>query len=298
MRIDRLLTSIDPEAPTRPGSRNTIGERRHLDPAAFFWDKSALGTAPGVAEGNGSSMAQIIAVANLKGGVGKSTIAVNLACALAVNGSSAVIIDADTQGTSSFWESQGSLPVSLRAMPLEDRADKQGWLSRLFSAEGSEQQRVNKWKRDLTGAKASYVVIDCPPHVGLATKAALAAADLVLVPVTPTAADIAATAPAIHLIGTARARRGDGRPHCLIVPSRVDRSTSTGREIETVLKRFGEQVAPALCARVAFADSIAFGKWVGAYAPGSPAHREVHALVLAVRAKLGRMKPAAKGGAG
>jgi len=242
-------------------------------------------------------MAQIIAVANLKGGVGKSTIAVNLACGLAVNGSSAVIVDADTQGTSSFWESQGGLPVSLRAMPLEDRADKQGWLSRLFSAGDSEQQRVNKWKRELASAKAAYVVIDCPPHVGLATKAALAAADLVLVPVTPTAADIAATAPAIHLIGMARKRRGDGKPQCMIVPSRVDRSTSTGREIEKVLRRFGEPVGPALCSRVAFADSTAFGKWVGAYAPGSPAHREVHALVLAVRNKLGRIKPGTKPGA-
>ena len=77
----------------------------------------------------------------------------------------------------------------------------------------------------------------------------------------------------------------------MIVPSRVDRSTSTGREIEKVLKRFGEQVGPALCSRVAFADSTAFGKWVGAYAPGSAAHREMHALVLAVRNKLTRIKP-------
>ncbi len=239
-------------------------------------------------------MTQIVAVANLKGGVGKSTIAVNLACALAEDGAKALVIDADAQGTSTFWEAQGGLPVPLQAMPLEDSANGQGWLARLLSGDGRARQRVDRWKRSLKAARADYIIIDCPPHVGLATKAAVSVADLVLVPVTATAADVAATAPALHLIGKARSQRRRSKPDCIIVPSRIDRSTASGRRIETILKQFGEPVGPALSHRGAFADSIAFGQWVGAYAPDSPAHRELSALVSQVKANLSAPKPVAK----
>ncbi|MDX1401454.1 MAG: ParA family protein [Kiloniellales bacterium] len=224
-------------------------------------------------------MAQVIAVANLKGGVGKSTISVNLACALAARGSSVAIIDADTQGTSAFWNLGDSLPASVRAMPLEDRGEGRGFLSRLVQSDAADQRsRVQRWKREISKSAEDYLVIDCPPHVGLATRAAVSIADLVLVPVSASTADVAATSPALHLISKVRSNRKDGGPQTMLVPSKVDRTTATGKNIETILKQFGQTVAPALCQRIVFADSIAFGKWVGAYASGSPAHREVEAL--------------------
>jgi len=233
-------------------------------------------------------MARIIAVTNLKGGVGKSTIAINLASALAASGSSAAVIDADTQGTSSFWEIQGGLPASTRAMPLEEqRNDDSGLWSRLLRSDlARERVRIAEWKTAVRSATEDYIIIDCPPHVGLATRAAISIADLVLVPVTASTADVAATAPALRLIGKARAHAGDARPKCLLVPSKIDRSTATGRNIEIILKRFGEPLAPALSQRCVFADSIAFGKWVGDYAPESKAHDEVQALANAVRTTL------------
>ena len=237
-------------------------------------------------------MAEIIAVANLKGGVGKSTIAVNLACALQEGGAEVLLVDADTQGTSSFWHSQGKLPVAVEPMPLEDRADKRGWLQRLFSSEEkTERGRIGHWKRTLSAAHCDYIVIDCPPQVGLAARAALASADMVLVPVTASAADVSATGAAMSLIAQARKDRGADPLQCLLVPSRVDRSTSTGKAIEAILGRFGEKVGPALCQRVAFADSAAFGLWVGGFAPGSPAHKEIRLLTAAVLSMIKNHQP-------
>lgn len=224
-------------------------------------------------------MARIIAVANLKGGVGKSTISVNLASALAAHGFETAVVDADTQGTSAFWEMDATLPTMVKAMPLDDRAEGSGFLTRIFQSESTkEQSRASAWKKAITGSEEDFIVIDCPPHVGLATRAAIAIADLVLVPVTASTADVAATAPALQLVTEARRIRKDKGPRALLVPSKIDRSTATGKNIETILKRFGEPVAAALCQRVVFADSIAFGKWVGDYAADSPAHREVEAL--------------------
>jgi chromosome partitioning protein len=231
-------------------------------------------------------MAEIIAIANLKGGVGKSTIAVNLACSLRGPDRSAVVIDADSQGTSSFWSAIGSLPVQLRAMPLEDTDDR-SWLKLLRRRKAEMDGRdAAAWLAELRQIEAHYVVIDCPPHVGLATRAAVWAADLVLVPVTASAADVSATRPALELITRARAARGDKGPKCLLVPSRVDRSTATGRTIESILKHLGEPVGPAIGQRIAFADSVAFGQWIGDFAPNSPAHREMTDLAYTVRRVL------------
>lgn len=243
-------------------------------------------------------MGKIVAVANLKGGVGKSTLAVNLACALADGGQRVLIVDADSQGTSCFWGNQGKLPVEVKGMPLDDRTAASGWVARLlYDRESEDRSRVKRWKRDLKDSFAAYVVVDCPPHIGLATTAALDIADLVIMPVTPSAADLVATASALDLLRKARSKRKDKGPRCLLVPSRVDRSTSTGKQIEGVMKKFGQPLGPSLCQRVAFADAIAFGQWVGDYAPKSPAHYEVSTLAWSVKATLAKDPVALESGA-
>lgn len=215
-------------------------------------------------------MAPVIAVGNLKGGVGKSTIAVNLACETSSKQRSVILVDADGQGTASYWLGLGRLPIRGEVMPLENQRDADRWIRRVIAL------------RDA----ADLVVIDLPPHIGAATEAALVIADLFLVPVTASGADILATEKALALLKEARQVRGDGKPSCLIVPSKVDRRTAAGREIEEALKPLGEPIAQVICQRTAFVDSFSAGEWIGSFAPESLAATEIEALAENVRRTL------------
>lgn len=211
----------------------------------------------------------VIAVANLKGGCGKSTIAVNLACELSKRASVA-LVDADAQGTATYWASANSLPVECLSMPLENVREAERWAGKIL------------------GIKADFVVLDAPPHVGSATEAAVAIADLVLVPVTASGADLAATSAGLDLIRQVRATRKDGGPLCLLIPSKIDRRTLSGREIETALKQFGEPIGPIIHQRAAMVDAFGAGQWIGEYAEGSPAHQDIQELAASVKRRLKR----------
>jgi chromosome partitioning protein len=212
--------------------------------------------------------ALVIAVVNLKGGCGKSTIAVNLACELAATGDSVLLLDNDSQGTSSHWSSHGRLPLRGEFMPLENEEDGE----RLVRAVAARNER--------------YVVLDAPAHVGAATLAAGRIADLVLIPVTASGVDLLATRSAVELVRKAREIRRCGGPRCLIVPSKIDRRTDAGRQIDEQLQCFGEPVAPAVHQRTAFVEAFGAGKWIGEFAPQSAAHYDITSLAIAVKRTL------------
>ena len=179
-----------------------------------------------------------------------------------------ILVDADAQGSATAWASRAGLPVRCETMPLEDGEDPGRWVARV---------------RGLAGA---YVVIDCPPHIGAATGAAIGVADLVLIPVGASGLDIAATRPTLRLLAEARRRRTDGGPRALLVPAKVDGRTAAGREITAALTRLGEPVAPVIHQRIAFADAYTAAAWIGSYAPDSEAHREIAALAATIRETL------------
>ena len=212
--------------------------------------------------------AVIIAVLNLKGGCGKSTIAVNLACELGAGSDSVLLVDNDSQGTANHWLSHGRLPVRGRFMPLENDQDGE------------------RLVRDVASTNERYVVLDAPAHVGAAAMAAAKIADLVLVPVTASGVDLVATKSIVTLIREARTLRRGNAPKCLIVPSKIDRRTDAGRRIDERLQEFGESVGPAIHQRTAFIEAFGAGQWIGAYAPQSPAHYDISALAMAVKRSL------------
>jgi chromosome partitioning protein len=212
--------------------------------------------------------AAIIAVLNLKGGCGKSTIAVNLACELAGSSESVLLLDNDSQGTASHWLSHGRSPVQGEFMPLENDQDGE----RLVRAISARNER--------------YVVLDAPAHVSAAAQAAGKIADLVLVPVTASGVDLVATQAVVNLVRQARELRRGGAPKCLIVPSKIDRRTDAGRKIDEKLRQFGETIGPAIHQRTAFIEAFGAGQWIGDFAPQSPAHYDISALAMAVKRSL------------
>lgn len=200
---------------------------------------------------------EVIVVCNLKGGTGKSTVAVNLACAMG-----GYLLDADSQGTSSDWLEDGRLPIEGRAMPIR----------------GIE---VKPWLKEVFKISQRPLIIDLPSNLGPNTAAALAVADTVVMPVTPSPADIRATERALELVRESRRRRGKLR--CLLLPAKVDMRTRAGRNLPEALAELGEPVGPVIGQRTAHVEAYAAGRWVGDYAPRSQAHQEVMALVEAVK---------------
>ena len=185
-------------------------------------------------------------------------------------GGRAIVIDADEQGSATAWAAAGHLAVSVIPLPLSGSGDRAttAWLSRVVELKAS----------------ADFVLIDLPPNLGAATVAALSLADLLVVPVPPSGLDLRAAGRTLALLRDARKVRGNGgKPAALLVPSRVDRRTSAGREVEAVLHDMGEPVAPAIIQRAAHVDAFSAGQWIGDYAARSAGHVEIQALAALVQ---------------
>ena len=144
--------------------------------------------------------ASVIAVGNLKGGAGKTTIAVNIASALAAHGK-VDLVDADAQATAQAWGEAGNLPATVTSLPLKDetQASIKEWIGRVVALKSD----------------AAFVVIDLPPNLGAVTTAALTLADLFIVPVPPSGLDVRATNAALALLRQARKVRKGEKPACL-----------------------------------------------------------------------------------
>ena len=218
---------------------------------------------------------RIIAVGNLKGGTGKSTVAVNLACRLAES-RAVMLVDADPQGSATAWLKGGEAEGMPRALavlpePLDAMSGSGPWQARMWA----RRQRYGR------------IVIDLPPQKGEAFEAALRVADLLIVPVTPSAVDLHASAQALAVLHRLREVR-NGRPACLLVPSKVDRRLAQGRKAGALLERLGCEVASALAQRAAHVEAFSAAAWIGAHAPGTPAHDDICVLADEVEALLRR----------
>ena len=168
----------------------------------------------------------IIAVAGRKGGVGKSTIAGNLAAEFAAMKRSVRVLDADPQHSLVAWAAQGDGMLARAVEKVEGGA-------------GTLRERARQAEKD-----ADIVLIDTPPGAPEIAYEAALAADLMLLPCGPSPLDLFALKEALSMTLKARAERRSKKPRIRFVPSKVLMSTNLGRGLESSLKN-GEESAAA-----------------------------------------------------
>jgi chromosome partitioning protein len=206
-------------------------------------------------------MAFVIAIAQRKGGAGKSTVAANLATALAESGHRVGLLDIDPQRSLARWDQQRGESKKARALHFEAPT---GW--RLPAT-------LERLKRE-----QDFLLLDTAPHDDTDARLAIRGADLVLVPLQPSAADLWSMDATLDLAKQER------RPVRLLL-NRVPAAGKLREEIEGQLRDRRLPVLDAVLGnRTAYAQAFMAGLGVVEAAPRGPAAVEARALAAALQA--------------
>ena len=254
----------------------------------------------------GADLDRTIAVANQKGGVGKTTTAVNLAAGLALAERRTLLIDLDPQGnaTTGLGVDKNSLQrtiyhVLLEGIRVQDARirtdiDFLELVPSDIDLVGAEVElvalddRETRLKRALEPVKGSYefIIIDCPPSLGLLTINALTAADRALVPLQCEYYSMEGLAHILRTIGLVREKLNPGLEIEGVVLTMFDGRTSLATQVKSEVQgHLGSQVMQTIIPRsIRITEAPSHGKPIMLYdlrSPGSSAYLELTKEVLA-----------------
>lgn len=240
---------------------------------------------------------QIISITNHKGGVAKTTTAVNLSAALVERGRRVLLVDLDPQASASLW-----LGVRSKGTDLLDSLNGKKRLGSLVQTTRSGIDLVpcgvqfSNFERECAnepGAESllrtsldslpdtwDYVFLDCPPSLGMISINAMVGTDRVLVPV---AAQVLSLEPLARLMNTMWEVREKFRPELKLsglFATRVDQRSSHGSEVLQLLRQqFAENVYNvSISENVKLAEAAGFQKTIMEYAPASKGAQDYRLL--------------------
>ena len=246
-------------------------------------------------------MARIIAVANQKGGVGKSTTAVSLGAALAELGHRVLVVDLDPQGNAStglgikheardvtvydVLAAEAPIEGAIVPTPLENlfaipsTIDLAGAEIELVS-QFSREQRLRRAIEPLRQGVYDYVFLDCPPSLGLLTVNALAAAEELIVPIQCEYYALEGLGQLLRNVRIVQQNVNTGLRLTGIVMTMFDPRTKLSEQVvEEVRKYFGDRVYRSIIPRtVRLSEAPGFGLPITSYDPnskGAEAYRQL-----------------------
>jgi chromosome partitioning protein len=242
----------------------------------------------------------IVAIANQKGGVGKTTTAVNLAAALAMRGKKTLLIDLDPQANSSISfldlrtiarstydaiaESDCALLDVIQPAPVENLyiAPARIGLAKLESRLVGELDAHFRLKDKIQALNGDFenIVIDCPPALGLLTVNALVAATHLLIPIQSSYFALEGTDDLLETIEKVRQRPNPALRILGVVITMHDKRTALARDIrEQIQKVFGDKVFDTVIAKsVRLEESPAYKESIFTFAPDSSGATDYYSL--------------------
>ena len=245
-------------------------------------------------------MRQIISIVNHKGGVGKTTSVSSLGVALARMGKRVLLVDLDAQGnlTDTLTKTPGDRSIydslrTLETLPVVNIREGLDLCPSSIDLVSMDLELADKGEREyrlsklLRGLDYEYILLDCPPSLGLLTINALTASTKVIIPLTPEALPAKGLGTLLDIIERTKETLNPGLSLGGILITRYNRRKINRLVEETLRETFGDSVFKTkIRENVDISESPLQGMDIYSYSPNSIGAKDYESLALEVVSKL------------